>query len=100
MATDGDFVPYEKPVKCLVVQQLTQVGWVDLIRLPVEQNEKAKDPEKVQSSIEKLNDMFYKMDRMYLSIQGMQVCVQGMERGGTFRVCASYTPAPFPFTVV
>jgi len=100
MAIDEYFVPYEKPVQCLVVQQLTQVGWVDLIRLPVEQNEKAKDPEKVQSSIEKLNDMFYKMDRVYLSIQGMQVCVQGIERGGTFRVCASYTPTPLPFIIV
>jgi len=95
-------IPYKKLVRSIVVQQLTQSGWVEIIRIPIANPEK-NTPDNIQHVIDNLQDSFYTADKIYLSAQGISMCVKGISKdsygGGTFRVCASYTPATEPFTV-
>jgi hypothetical protein len=81
--------PYKDLVRSIVVQQLTQSGWVDLISIPIANPEKLT-PEQIQKAIESAHQFFYKADKIELSVQGVQLCVRGVDQGGTFRVCASY----------
>lgn len=90
--------PYPKLVRSLVVQQLTQSGWVDVIRFPLATPEDAT-PEQIQKSIEAISQLIYNSEKAHMSIQGIFVSFTGLENGTTIRVCASYTPAEEPFTV-
>lgn len=96
--TTEDFEPYHKEVKSIVIQQLTQSGWVDLIRMPIGDS-KSATPIGVQRTIEYIQSLFYKADKVELAIQGSSIAVRGISNGGTFRVCASYTAPEEPFTV-
>jgi len=88
--------PYKTLVRSIVVQQLTQSGWVELIRMPIENPEEAT-PGQIQSTIEFLHNMIYKSEKVELSIQGNQVCIRGLDKTtATFRVCASAEGVDYP----
>jgi hypothetical protein len=91
--------PYKTLVRSIVVQQLTQSGWVDLIRMPIENPEKAT-PVQIQSTIEYLHKMIYKSEKVELSVQGNQLCIRGLDSTtSTFRVCASAEEVAYPALV-
>jgi len=84
-----EFEPYKEMVRSIVVQELTQSGWVELLRIPIEHPEKATADD-IQSTLEAVHKMFYKADKLELSVQGIQLCIRGLSEGGrTFRICAS-----------
>jgi len=81
--------PYKALVTGIVVQELRDCGWVELISIPIENPEKAK-PEDIQNAIEAIHNMLYKADKVELSVQGVQLCLHGLsDHRGTYRVCAS-----------
>ena len=84
-----EFEPYKTLVRSIVFQELTQSGWVELIRIQIEHPEKAT-PEDIQKTLEDVHKMFYRSDKLELSSQGIQLCIRGLDQGGrTFRICAS-----------
>jgi len=85
-----EFKPYEKMIRSIVVAELTQNGWVDLIRMPLDNPEKGT-PELVQMTIEKVRDFIFDNEKMHLDIQGESLCVSGIDKGKTLKVYASST---------
>ncbi len=84
-----DLESYTEMIRSIVVQQLTQSGWVELIRMPIESPEDAT-PDQIQTSIEAIHTMIYRAEKLELSIQGVQLCLRNLDEGTvTFRVCAS-----------
>jgi hypothetical protein len=81
------YEPYKETIRSIVIAELTQSGWVDLIRIPLDDPHKAT-PESIQEAIEQLRDMIFKNDKIYMDVQGEAVCVKGMERGKTLKVYA------------
>lgn len=88
---------YQRPIRSIIIEQLIQSGWRELIRIPVG-NLKSK-PEDIQEAIEQIRNMLYEGDKMFLSIQGMEICIRGLHQGATFRVGASYDLTIEPFTI-
>ena len=84
---DTEIVAYEKQIKFVAIDQLTQSGWVDLIRIPID-NPDSVTADQIQTSIENMSDVFYKSKDVHLSVQGKTVVVKNTN-GGTFRVYAS-----------
>jgi hypothetical protein len=80
--------PFEKLVKYIAIDQLTQVGWVDIIRIPIEDSD-TLTPDQIQEGVEEVMQMLYKNDKAHLSVQGKAVCIKGLDQSGTFRVYAS-----------
>lgn len=91
------FEPYSKLVRSIIVQELKDHGWIELIVFPIDTSEKAS-PEEIQATIEEVHKLFYEADKLELSIQGQQLCVRGL-KSKTFRICASYTDSNCPFTI-
>ncbi len=95
-----EFEPYKDLVRSIVIQELKECGWVELIALPVENPEKSC-PEAIQAAIETVHNLLYRADKLELSIQGTQLCIRNVEGSGrTFRICASYTGYNGPTLVV
>jgi hypothetical protein len=88
---------YKKPVTGIIVQQLKDCGWVTLIEMPFEN--KSHDSKEVQDAIEVIEKLFYEGEKVQLSVAGLHVCIRGIEKGGTFRVGATYTIIDEPATI-
>jgi hypothetical protein len=84
-----EYEPYKELVRSVVCQELTQSGWIELLRIPIENPEKATSKD-IQDTLEAVHKMFYKADKLELSVQGVQLCIRNIDISGrTFRVCAS-----------
>ena len=81
-----EFDSYQDPVKALVIQELTQVGWVTLIEIPIGNPDAS--PKDIQEALEKLHAFLYKADKVELSVQGACLSIRGCENK-TLRVVAS-----------
>jgi hypothetical protein len=96
MPEERQLLNYRSPVKSFVVQQLTQSGWVELIRIPIG-NDQAT-PQQIQEALEQLQSLLYDNNKIHLSVQGAAVCVRAIDdNGGTFRVSVSCTPVEEPY---
>lgn len=95
-----EFKPYPSIVRSIVIQELKECGWVELIRIPIG-NPQDATPEGIQKAIESLENLFYESDKVELSVQGVQICIRGIEvTGRTFRIAASVEPIDEPMLVV
>ena len=85
--------PYNSKVKSILVQQLKECGWVDLIRFPIQEAD-GITPKEIQEIIQEIHKLFYNGDKVELEIQGVKVCVK-INNSETFRVCASTLSTQF-----
>lgn len=82
--------PYSDLVRSIVIQELKDCGWVEILVIPIETPEKASAKD-IQDTLEAVHKMLYKADKVELSVQGVQLCLRGLDSSGrTFRVCASH----------
>lgn len=85
MAKEFKYEPYKALVRTIVIQELKDCGWVELICIPIENPEKLK-PEDIQEALEEIHKLFYNSDKVELSIQGVQLCIRNLDKSSrTFR---------------
>jgi hypothetical protein len=82
-----ELVPYNNLMRHIVIAELTQRGWVDLIRMPIDDPHEAT-PEMIQKTIEQVREMLVENDKAYFDIQGEAICIAGITKGKTLKVYA------------